>query len=245
MKIASSSASFARAIAAGELTQLEWLDVCANELEVDSVVFDAAHFPRTDDQYLAQLKKLAVDLGLSVAALASDELLRADGERWFDIALALGAPLAIVRAPAGDDAAAWGTFADMVKVRSSAAKRVNVTLATRNAPGTLCAGIADLKRIAKDVDSAWLRFALDPSALGGTDAVDAVLAKTVIAIHPITDATQFAMLEDVAAPALVKALAHFRGCVLLENANADTARDAYHRALGRFAALRARALVPS
>ena len=67
MKIACSTASFERALAEKSLTQLEWLDLCANELEVEGVVFDARHFLRTDDEYLAQLKKLCVDVGLTVA----------------------------------------------------------------------------------------------------------------------------------------------------------------------------------
>jgi hypothetical protein len=40
MKIACSSASFAHEIRRGELTLLEWLDIVANELELDGVVFD-------------------------------------------------------------------------------------------------------------------------------------------------------------------------------------------------------------
>ena len=67
MKIAVSSAAFAAAFTAGTTTQLEWLDACANELEVDGVVFALADFPRTDAEYLAQLKKSATDLGLTVA----------------------------------------------------------------------------------------------------------------------------------------------------------------------------------
>ncbi len=55
MKIACSSGAFAGPLAAGSLSQLEWLDACANELEVDGVVFAADHFPRTDAEYLAQL----------------------------------------------------------------------------------------------------------------------------------------------------------------------------------------------
>ncbi|MBD5634860.1 MAG: hypothetical protein IAI49_10310, partial [Candidatus Eremiobacteraeota bacterium] len=73
MKIACSSASFAQEIRRGDLTQLDWLDLCANELELDGVVFDADHFPRTDADYLAQMKKAAADLGLTVAALAAGD----------------------------------------------------------------------------------------------------------------------------------------------------------------------------
>ena len=57
MKIAASSASFATDLAEGALTHLEWLDLCAAELELDGVLLDLAHFPRLDDDYLAQARK--------------------------------------------------------------------------------------------------------------------------------------------------------------------------------------------
>jgi len=58
-------------LARGELTQLEWLDLCASELDLDGVLFDTRHFARTDADYLAQLKKTAVDLGLTVTGLVA------------------------------------------------------------------------------------------------------------------------------------------------------------------------------
>ncbi|GAC1308288.1 MAG: hypothetical protein NVSMB19_21440 [Vulcanimicrobiaceae bacterium] len=244
MKIATSSSSFGRAIAAGELTQLEWLDVCANELEADAVVFEATHFPRTDDEYLAQLKKLAVDLGLAVAAVCAGALFESGGEAWLDVAERLGAPLAIARAPStSTDPSAWGAFADTVKERSREAKRRNVTLALPNAAHTLCASGADLKRIAKDVDSAWLRYALDPLAAAGDDAAT-LLDKSVIVRAEIASLATFALPGDRIARDLVRDVARFRGCVLLEGtAGQDAPRDAFHAALRRFADLRALALV--
>lgn len=246
MKVACSSATFAGPIANGELTQLEWLDLCANELEVDGVVFDLAQFPRTDAEYLAQLKKLAADLGLTVAALAAADAFGRAGELGLETAVALGAPLLMGTAPPAEpDPEAWGTFADAVKERSRAAKRANVTLAARNAPGTLCADSSDLKRLAKDVDSAWLRFAFDGAAFGATDAATGVLAKSVIAAHVIGDATTFATNLDAEAASVVGSLARFRGFVVLETHSAPEPREAYHHALRRFASLRANALLTS
>ncbi len=69
MKLACSSTAFDVFLRSGELTQLEWIDLCAYELAVDGVVFDVRHFPRTDTDYLAQVKKMAVDSGLDVAAI--------------------------------------------------------------------------------------------------------------------------------------------------------------------------------
>jgi len=242
MKFASSSETFADGFARGELTQLEWLDLCANELELDGVAFHAAHFPRRDGEYLAQLKKAAVDLGLTVAALVTDGDL-ADCERSLETASALGAPLLVVRAPAGaDDPAAWGRFTGALKTLAAAAKQANVTLGLRAMAGSLCANVADLARAAKDVDSAWLRYALDPSALA-PDERERILARTVLAMHRIHDVEAFAQPHDGEATALLEGLARFRGFVVLDaEPRPGLPRDAYHRALERFAAVRAQRL---
>jgi hypothetical protein len=257
MKIACSSASFARALEEGTLTQLEWLDISANELEVDGVVFDAAHFPRRDVEYLAQLVKACVDLGLSVAGLSVDALFESDAAPWLETALALRAPLVVARAPkTGDDASAWGGFADAAKAASRLAKKANVTLALRNAAGTLCESAADLKRLAKDVDSAWLRFAPDLVALGSADDAAALLPKSVIALHAMSDPATFARDDDAEAGRAIRALQRFRGFLVLDRAAShvtgaatqhgdDPNRAPYHDALLRFYGVRARALAPA
>jgi sugar phosphate isomerase/epimerase len=243
MKIACSSASFARAIADGALTQLEWLDLCANELEVDGVVFDGADFPRPDDDSRAQLKKVAADLGLSVAAYAARDLFLPAGEAALPAAVALGAPLVVATAPAvSDDPAAWGAFAAVARERAGLAKALNVTLAVRNAEGTMCATIADLRRLEKDVDSAWLRFACDPLAAGGRRDIDAILAKTVIAPCAIDPIAGFATPGDPGATAIIHALARFRGFIVLECTDAGPPGTAYHEAVARFTSLRTTAL---
>jgi sugar phosphate isomerase/epimerase len=242
MKIACSSAGFSRSIADGSLTQLEWLDMCANELEVDGVVFDVAQFARTDDDYLAQLKKFAVDLGLTVAAVSSAGAFAGD-VGTFELAVRLGAPLVVHRAPlASDDAAAWGRFTDEARTLASTAKATNVTLAVRNVKGTICESAADARRLAKDVDSAWLRFALEPAAFGAADEGDVLLARSVIAFHAIERHATFATAGDDAAGTLVRALARYRGFVVLERDENDPSRSAYHEALERFATLRGAAL---
>jgi sugar phosphate isomerase/epimerase len=240
MKIAVSSAAFAAAFTAGTMTQLEWLDACANELEVDGVVFDLTDFPRTDAEYLAQLKKSATDLGLTIAAIASDALPDAGA---FAIAAAIGAPLAIARAPiASDDASAWSAFVEAAKTCARAAKHAGIVVALANASGTLCATTADLKRIAYDVDGSWLRYALDPLAASDGDDLTALLAKAVIATSEIGDAASFATSGDSHAQRLIRDLARFRGFVVLVAEASDARSTAYHDAIARFAALRATAL---
>src|SRR5579862_1258427 len=96
MKLAVASSAFHRSLESGELTQLEFLDLCARDLACDGVVLDVRHFPRTDDDYLAQVKKMAVDRGLSIAAL-SDGLFFKSPREWMapvlGYAVTLGAPL--------------------------------------------------------------------------------------------------------------------------------------------------------
>jgi hypothetical protein len=246
MKIGCSSESFARSIESGELTQLEWLDVCANELEVDGVVFTLAHFPRTDAEYLAQLKKLCADLGLTIAGVAAPAGLWNDGATALDLAFALGAPLVIGTAtPSRDDPDAWGTFTEAVKRCARLAKERNVTLAIRNAAGTLCANGADLRRLAKDVDSAWLRFAPALAALDDEDA-HTLLPKSAIAIHEIADLETFAAGPTGEASMLIARLARFRAFAILDAARARAEPPSqdhpYHAALERFANLRTQTL---
>jgi hypothetical protein len=242
MKVACSSASFARALEAGELTQLEWLDLAANELEADGVVFEARHFPRFDDDYVAQVKKTCVDLGLSVAALADDSAFGEGAARAIALAVSLGAPLVVARAPAAsDDPNGWNAFVAAGKGAASEAKRANVTLALRDAPQTLVAGIADAKRLAKDVDSAWIRFAPEVGSRDA-EALDTALAKSVIAYHTVRELSSFATDGDAEATRLIAELRRFRGFVVLERVEDGGPRDAFHLALERFASLRASAL---
>jgi sugar phosphate isomerase/epimerase len=215
MKLACSSADLARSLETGTLTQLEWLDWCAAEAAVDGVAFDVRHFPRTDDEYLAQLKKLCADLGLTVAAVAGDGLFTEDPERTLSLALALGAPVALARAPlaATGDAEAWNRFVASAKLAARAAKSSNVTLGLRNAPGTLCPSAADCKRLQKDVDSAWIRFAPDIAALEAGEQAGALLPRAVVAAHTLGPNDDYG--------ALAAALAGLRAFLIVEPAGGD------------------------
>ena len=96
MKLACASTSFDRAFQNGDLTQLEWLDLCARELAADGVVCDVRHFPRRDSDYLAQIKKIAADSGLTLAAVWSGDFFASDESSMrsaLTIAEKIGAPL--------------------------------------------------------------------------------------------------------------------------------------------------------
>jgi hypothetical protein len=177
------SSSFAALLRRGSLTHLEWLEFCASRLDADGVVFALADFPRTDGEYAAQVKKVAVDLGIVPVALEVPGLLdpdRPDEERTAAVALATGIGAALMRVTAGPPGALPPeTFARMVattKAFVSAAKAANVTLTVAPAAGTLLPGLAELQNFSKYVDSAWLRYDLpatspEQSRLGARDRV--------------------------------------------------------------------------
>jgi sugar phosphate isomerase/epimerase len=183
MKIAVTSAVFAAALRRGELTHLEWLEACASRLELDGVVLARDDVPRTDREYAAQVKKVATDLGLVPVALDVPGLLDPDrrpDERTaaLELAAALGAGLIRVSAgPPGD--LPPETFARTVaaaKGFAALAKAANLTLTVAPGAGSLLATVADVQKLAKFVDSAWLRYDLpagdpDRGLLGGRDRV--------------------------------------------------------------------------
>jgi sugar phosphate isomerase/epimerase len=187
MKLSCTSGACAQTFDRGDLTQLEFLDRAARELECDGVVLDERHFPRTDGDYLAQVKKMAADLGLDIAAVASDTFF-ADGEAGMErtLACALGVGAALVAGRlAAETALSWGEQSERLGIATRLAKRANVTLAVRNAPGTFAATPADCKRVAKESDSAWLRFGLDPAAFDPAEDPSPLLAKRVLTWAPL------------------------------------------------------------
>jgi hypothetical protein len=169
VRIAVSSSTFRRPLAAGELTQLEWLERCASALGVDGVLADVTDFPRRDAEYVAQLRKVAIDLGLVPFGLDAVGLFEPDGAaaREEALALATGFGAAVVRtalpAPGEVPPATFAEVTGIAKTFSRAAKAANVTIIVAAAPGTLGADLAGVKHLIKDVDSAWLRAC--PTAL--------------------------------------------------------------------------------
>lgn len=167
------------------LTQLEWIDLCSAEAALDGVDLSIEHFPRRDDDYLAQIKKLCVDRRLMIAgvnttlALGAGEFdaQAAEMKAIVDSAAMLGAPLMRFScgAASGSPGIAWRELIRALKYSSEHAKRRNVTLAVMPTEGSLIAGEADLKRAFKECDSAWLRLAAPATVSWETQAGDAVI----------------------------------------------------------------------
>lgn len=214
MKLACASGALHREIESGELTQLEFLDLCARELACDGVVLDVRHFPRTDDDYLAQVKKMSTDWGLSIAGLSDTAFFAADAQGMAEIlerAAVLGAPL--VAAPLRRETdCSWSEQLARLGIATSLAKRVNVTLALRNAPQTFAAGTHDCKRVVKEADSAWLRYGPDPQELDAASEPAALASNTVLLWSGLRmQSARF--IDDT-----IAAFPRFRGFVAIDDA---------------------------
>jgi hypothetical protein len=222
MKLACASGSFHRTIESGELTQLEFLDLCARELACDAVVLDVRHFPRIDDDYLAQIKKMAADRGLTLAALADPAFFGSTREHMNDVlrrAAILGAPL--VSSPLARDVdCSWSEQLVLINVATSLAKSLNVTLAVRNAAATFAASTHDCKRVAKEADSAWLRFGPEPQELDPASDPLTLQGNSVLLWSDVG-----AQSADSIA-ATIKSFAGFRGHLALDerDGGADAAK---------------------
>ena len=233
MKLACSSTAFDEQLRSQRLTQLEWIDLCAHELAADGVVFDVRHFPRTDTDYLAQIKKMAVDLGLTVAAVRHDGFFDADEahmEQAVEMALALGAPLLSAPLPP-EVAASWSEVQARLGAATSIAKRLNVTLAVRNAPHTYAASTHDMKRVSKEADSAWLRYGPDLCAFDAASEPESILGKCVLVWY---DARQCGAerIQPIA-----RTLAGYRGFVALDDAQGAATVEAMRTARAAWGAV--------
>ncbi|HTU82025.1 MAG TPA: TIM barrel protein [Candidatus Acidoferrales bacterium] len=227
MKLACASSALHRSIDRGDLTQLEFLDLCAQDLACDGVVLDVAHFPRTDDDYLAQIKKMATDRGLNIAALSDGAFFESADAAMVEVlrrALALGAPL--VAAPLGRETSrSWTDQLERLTAATALAKTANVTLAVRNAPGTFAASTHDCKRVAKETDSAWLRFGPEPRAFDAASDPSALAGNSVLLWSNVGDETERSVGD------VIRGFAPFRGHLALDEPSGDASVDEMRSAI--------------
>jgi sugar phosphate isomerase/epimerase len=230
MRLALSTTAFRRALSGAHLTQLELLDVCAAELRVDGVVLDVAHFPRRDTEYLAQVKKFCADLALTIVAVRDDDLTAHPSDALI-LASHLGAPYVLTRMPeAGNDPVLrWNEAMAILARATPEAKRLNVTLAVRNASGSLLSDAFDLGRLRKEADTAWVCFAVDPLALGAPP--DEKARKHLV----------LAYTDSAADGPMLERLAPFNGFLCLDYNGSGLEREAVARLLSGWRSLLAEA----
>jgi sugar phosphate isomerase/epimerase len=187
MRIAVSSSTFRRPLEAGDLTQLEWVERCASELGADGVIAAVSDFPRLDDEYVAQLRKVAIDLGIVPFGVDAPGLLDPPGDPVAldrAIALAKGFGAAVIRtgppAPGEVPPATFVAAVRTAKAVARAAKAANVTVLVTAAPGTIAEDLAGVRHLLKDADSAWLRVCpattIVSGQVGPKDRVPAFIA---------------------------------------------------------------------
>lgn len=232
-------------LAARALTQLEWVDLCANELMLDGVEFARSHFPRLDTDHVAQLKKLCADRCLTVASLHHDlpfdpgdvDQEVAKIANSLEVAAGLGAPLVRLTVAAGDgaQAVAWRELVRGLKSACAQAKMYNITFALEPREGSLVASPADAKRAMKECDSAWLRLAPTAAQLGAQsrDAWIEALESAAIVIAPMSRLDTFGADETVDYLAALTLLwqQRYRGFLSLEYRGEEDERDAVARAV--------------
>ncbi|MGH8165326.1 MAG: hypothetical protein ACREP1_13425, partial [Rhodanobacteraceae bacterium] len=97
----------------------------------------------------------------------------------FELAVSIGAPLLCSQLEL-ETSSSWSAALQRIGAATALAKRRNVTLAVRNAPRTFAASVHDMKRLSKEADSAWLRFAPDLDAFDRSDEPESLLAKSVL-----------------------------------------------------------------
>ena len=190
------------AFAAGTLTQLEWVEQCASRLGADGVLPALGDFPRTDTEYVAQLRKVCIDLGvvpfgIEVPGLLDPSTPDDAREAAFTLASAFGALVIRTQLPAPGEVppAAFNQAVGLAKTTARAAKGVNVTLVVAAAAGTLGPDLAAVRHLAKDVDSAWLRplpYADELALLGAKDRAPASRAR---AGEPLPNLHGWAIVE--------------------------------------------------
>jgi hypothetical protein len=165
---------------------------------------------------------MAADRGLSIAVLIDDVFFSGGEDRMresLSTAVAVGAPL--VAGPlAPQTQTTWSDQLPHLGIATSLAKGCNVTLAVRNAPHTFAANTHDCKRVAKEADSAWLRFGPEPRAFDAASDPSALAANSVLLWSNVGDETERS-IGDV-----IRGFASFRGHLVLDEPSGDaTARD--------------------
>ena len=173
MQTSCSSWSYHRTIAAGKMDQLAWVRECAN-LELDGVELLSNHFPKTDRDYLIELKKTCADNYLTIAMVsAGGHLTVADDaqreneiekiKKWVEVAEFMGAPRVRFFCGNGAELEAGGRELyekvknAMQKIAQAGAER-GIVMALENHGNTTA---KQLLSLLKDVNSPWLKFTLD------------------------------------------------------------------------------------
>ncbi|HTX58232.1 MAG TPA: hypothetical protein VMH02_01060, partial [Verrucomicrobiae bacterium] len=107
----------------------------------------------------------------------------------------------------------WSDQLAQLGEATALAKSLNVTLALRNAPGTFASDTRGCRRVAKEADSAWLRYGPEPSALDAGSDPPELAANAVLLWSQAGDESAIA--------AILGEFPAFRGHLALDVRNGD------------------------
>jgi len=207
MKIACSSWSFHRSFEEGRIDQKNWIEKCADELELDGVELLDIHFPSTADAYIKEIKKFIIDRGLTISCVSVSNNFGEPRERgrrrevekvkkWTEIAYKFGSP--VLRVFAGwpgltrrnenrqrrvDKEKLWPKMIECMKESVKYAEDVGVVLGVENHNEKgFVATTDEIFRIKKEVDSDWLMLVLDTG--GNVPQPDYAMIEKTIELAP-------------------------------------------------------------
>lgn len=183
MKTSSSSWSYHRTIAAGQMDMFGFIEECAH-LGMDGVELLCEHFASTDTDYLRKLKHACTSRYLSIAMVSAGGHLTVPDDaqreadvaeicRWIEVAAVLGAPRLRFFCGSGDELASggeelYGKVMGAVKQIVAMAGEKGIVAALENHGGT---NADQLLRFRQDIDSAWFAFTVDTGNFPPTSAV--------------------------------------------------------------------------
>jgi sugar phosphate isomerase/epimerase len=251
MKLGCSSWSYHQAISEGRLDQLQWLRLCAEELELDGVELLDLHFPDTGLPYLRDLRRRAGELHLTISCVSvSNDFGRTSSEargaevekvrRWLDIAHFLGAPVLRVFAgwlPPGEREAErrqslWPEVVACLRESAAAAADLGVVLGLENHDRRgFVSRPEEIERCLREAASPWLRLCLDTGDLGDLPAIQRTVR------HAVHVHAKFYELDEQGAeqrldwPGIMAILreAHYRGFLSIEYEGEEPAESALPR----------------
>ena len=174
MRVGCAAYSYREALTSGTLTLEEFVDRCAG-LGLDGVELTSYYFPRTDREYLNQLKRHCFRRGQHILATAvgSTLTLEDEGKRreqlgmirdWIEHSVILGSPCLRVFAgpvPPGDsEEQAFRRALEALQECVEAGARAGVSIALEN-HGGVTATARQVQRFLEAINSPWFGVNLD------------------------------------------------------------------------------------
>ena len=226
----------------------DWMTLCARELKVHGIEITDGHLQSTDEDYISAVKRVAVDLHLTIAALTVSNDFGKEGdaardaelekvERALEVARALGAPVLRVFAgwPERSKNEQWAEMVRCMQISCLLAERESTVLAVENHNhGGFLQTSGDVLRLMTDTDSEWLRLNLDTgNYIDGFESIERSLIYTVHVHAKMLDIAPNGVDVTTDYPAFLRLLreANYRGFVSLEYEGEEPAATAVPRGL--------------